>query len=64
MASNEVKIAVEKCIHDGIKDVLLKIRDQHGIIVTDIRVDWIDVSAPNGYNAVIREVQITTKTGG
>lgn len=66
MATDEVKVkvCVEKCIHDGIKQALTEIRDKYGVVVTDIRVDWIDVSAPNGYSAIIREIEITTKTGG
>ncbi len=62
-AEVEVKVCVERCIHDGLKKALTEIRDKHGVIVTDVRVNWIDVSAPNGYNAIIREIQITTKTG-
>lgn len=39
-ANLEVKVAIERAIHDRLRDVIQAIADQHGIRVESVSVDW------------------------
>lgn len=45
-ADLELKVSVEKAIHEGLQKVLQQIWDDHKVCVRDISVDWVDVSTP------------------
>lgn len=64
MASDkvEIKVAIEKEIHDGMKKALTEIRDRYGLSVTHMSVSWIDIGTTGGHNAMIDEIIITTKS--
>jgi len=40
-AAPELTVAVERAIHDGLKNSIQAIEKEHGIRVLDIRVDWV-----------------------
>jgi hypothetical protein len=45
MATAEnLTVAVERAIHDAIAELVQEISIQHGVQVTEFRVDWDDIS--------------------
>lgn len=65
MASIEcnLTVAVERAIHDVFKETAQKLMDQHGVMVNDIVIEWIDTSrCGHAPSATIRSMIINTKT--
>lgn len=63
MASAEgITVAVESAIHDGIADVLSRIEREFGIVVDEVRAEWIDVSTDGEPRHLLREVAIRSRT--
>lgn len=61
MAKAEITVAVERAVHDVIAGVLQSILREHGIQVTYLRAEWLDVSTAET-KFILREVEITSVT--
>lgn len=55
-------IAVERAIHDVLRDAVQRISDQHGIQVQDLRVDWLNISSMDKTKFTVREIVATTSS--
>lgn len=53
-------LAVEQAIHGALKEALQAISTQHGIQVTSLNVEWLDVSAYGSPAFKIRELRAET----
>jgi hypothetical protein len=58
----EVKLTIERMIHDGVADVLRQIETDHGIVVEEIFAEWVDISTMEQPRAVLRTLAIRTST--
>ena len=50
-----LSVAVERAIHDALREAIQRISDQHHIQVTCVRIDWFDFS---GYDSRTQEFRI------
>lgn len=60
-AKIEIKVSVEKSIHNVLQRFIQKVWDDHGIVIDRVFTDWID--AP-GKGKVLNELSIETRTRG
>lgn len=60
--TESVSVAVERAIHDVLRDAVQRISDQHGIQVQDLRVDWLNISSMDKTRFAVREITATTSS--
>lgn len=58
----EMKVSVEKAVHDAIRTCLQDICDTHGLRVDSISARWIDVSSPGEIKMLITDLSMQTCT--
>jgi len=58
MAKAEVTVAVEKAVHDAMREIAQTIWDKHGICLRNVNFSWVDVST----QAEPRLIDIVTVT--
>lgn len=56
----EVKLSLEKTIHSGIEKVIKDIFKDHGLVIQQITVEWIDVSTPEKFDLMLKSVELHT----
>ena len=61
-ADLELKVSVEKAIHEGLQEVLQQIWDDHKVCVREISVDWVDVSTPAEPRMLLTSLDMRTST--
>ena len=42
---NKIAVAVEKAVHNAMREMAQAIWDQHGICVKSVRISWVDMSS-------------------
>lgn len=57
-----MKVSVEKVVHNEIMKVLQYISDEHHICITDITASWIDLSAHDNKKFMLTDIVMTTKS--
>lgn len=55
-----MSVAVERAIHDVLRETVQRISDQHGIQVKYVHVDWLDLSGLDGSKFMVRGIEATT----
>ncbi len=66
MASAEgISVAVERAVHDGLRDFAERLWREHGIRIESAHFDWIDVSSAGQSDMMLMGVsaETTTKAG-
>lgn len=61
-ADIEVKVLMEKTIHNSLLQTLQKIQDDYGICISEISADWIDMSTPVSPCKLLRELSIESSS--
>ena len=60
MAELKATIAIEKVlIHEALKDAIQKIATDHGIMITDVNVDWQEFL---GHSPEIKSFEVRTRS--
>lgn len=59
MANAEISVAVERVIHDVLREVVQNISDQHGVRVNDVSFDW---SITIGDGSTVLKVRVNSET--
>jgi len=62
MATAEITVAVEKAVHDAMRDLAQATWDQHGACVRSIRLSWADVSGMGEPRLLVTDVEAETLT--
>ena len=62
MAKAEVTVAVEKAVHNSLREMAQAIWDKHGICVRNVHFSWVDVSSPAEPKMLVTEVEAVTLT--
>ena len=62
MSDPKVVVAVEKAVHDALREVVQTIWNQHGICVQGANFSWVDVSTPGRPEMILTEVRLDTLT--
>ena len=61
MASAEgITFAVERAIHDALRESIQRIADQHGIRVTSLSAEWVDVCSTSEQKFLIQTLRAET----
>lgn len=63
MASADISVVVERCVHDTLRDVVQRISDQHGIRVDAFTVRWMNASTAGEEKYLVVGVEAHTATG-
>ena len=61
-ANLKMKVSVEKVIHDSIRETLQMLVDDHGIMVNNVYVGWLDLSQADKPRHVVNRLTIETET--
>lgn len=62
MATAEITVAVEKAVHDALRELAQAAWDKHGVCVQSVRFSWCDVSTPAEPRLIVTEVEAATLT--
>lgn len=62
MDAPSVTVAIERAVHDGLRELIQALELAHGIRVNSVNVEWIDVSSLSEPRFVVRDMAITTTT--
>ena len=62
MATAEITVAVEKAVHDALRELAQAAWDKHGVCVQSVRFSWFDVSTPAEPRLIVTEVEAETLT--
>lgn len=62
MATAEITVAVEKAVHDALRELAQAAWDKHGVCVQSVRFSWVDVSTPAEPRLIVTEVEAATLT--
>ena len=57
-----IPISLEKVVHSTIKEIIQGIWDDQNLLVSDIKINWIDTSSQGKPNFIIQNVVMTTQT--
>lgn len=61
MASAEgITVALERAIHDALRESIQRIADQHGIRVTSLSAEWVDVSSVMDHKFLLTSLRAET----
>ena len=55
-----ISVAVERAIHDALRDLIQRIADQHGIRVTSLSAEWVDVCSTSEQKFLIQTLRAET----
>lgn len=58
----EVKVSVEKVIHDSLRNLIQGVFDEHGVMVKNVSISWFDFSTRNSEVKEISQVELVTST--
>ena len=56
----DLKVSVEKAIHGALRDAIQAISDQHGIQLTSVNVEWLDLSRQEAPQFKVSELRVST----
>ena len=62
MATAEITVAVEKAVHDALRELAQAGWDKHGVCVQSVRFSWVDVSTTSGPKLLVTDVEAETLT--
>lgn len=62
MAEAEITVAVEKAVHNALRELAQTVWDKHGICVRSVRFSWVDVSSNEEQKMIVTEVEAETLT--
>jgi hypothetical protein len=62
MANADITVAVERLIHGALRDFIQSTFDAHGILISNVQVDWIIASSPVEDQAFVSTVEMTSRT--
>jgi len=60
--SETVTVAVERAAHDGVRELVRILWEEHGIILKSARISWIDVSTASEPKMLINDIELETIT--
>jgi len=58
-----IKVAVERVIHDALRDTIQQINDAYGIRLTGLRVEWFDLSSVGRPEFSVALLHLETTSG-
>lgn len=61
MAESEVKVAVEKVIHDVLAETLQNIFNEYGICVKTIDAEWLEIHSDEQSKAILSGLVLRTQ---
>ena len=64
MRADNITVAVERAVHDSLRQIAEAIWDQHGICLKSVRFSWLEVSTTEKINMLVTEVEAQTLTKG
>lgn len=64
MADGTIAVAVEKAVHDALRDLAQAVFNQHGICIKNVAFDWLDFSTYNTSKMIVSGVTAETVTSG
>lgn len=64
MATGEikVKVAVEKAIHDAMREIAQTIFDEHSIVVHNVAFSYVEYSTTGQTKMLVHDVRMETET--
>jgi hypothetical protein len=62
MANADITVTVERVIHDALRDFIQSTFDAHGILISNVQIDWITASSPVKDRAFVSTVEVTSRT--
>lgn len=62
MANENIKVSIEKVIHDGLRDYAQKVFDEYGIVLKTFNFTWHDVSGIDNIKMIVSQVEAITYT--
>ena len=62
MAEANISVAVERAVHDALRDVAEAIWFQHGIILEGASFNWIDISTAGEKHVLFTDLAVNTRT--
>jgi len=57
-----IPISVEKLIHKAITEAIQSVWNDQNLLISKIKVNWIDISTHDKLNFAIQDVMMTTQT--
>ena len=61
-AEMEIKVCVERLLHDALMDAIQEIANKHEIFIKDINCKWTDVSTGAKIHMILAEMDVRTHT--
>ena len=62
MAEAAITVAVEKAVHDAMREVMQNAWDQHQVCVQSVRATWMDASTAGQNRLVVCDIEMETLT--
>ena len=62
MATAEITVAVEKAVHDALRELAQAAWYKHGVCVQSVRFSWVDVSTQAEPRLIVTDVEAATLT--
>lgn len=62
MAKAEVTVAVERAVHNVLREMAQALWNEHGICLKGVRFSWVDLSTPAEPRLTVAEVEAETLT--
>ena len=60
---NQIAVAVEKAVHNAMREMAQAIWDKHGVCVKSVRISWVDMSSiGKPQELLVHEVEADTLT--
>ncbi len=59
----EITVAVESVIHGALADAIQAIEEKHQIRVTEIQVEWLDLSKVEERKFLVKRIAIRSESG-
>ncbi len=60
--ASEISVEVTNAIHNAFKDVANAVFQKNGIVVREVRIEWLNVSAHGKTDYRVQEVETTSAT--
>lgn len=61
-AKAEVKLSLEKAVHNALRDTAQELWDKHGILVKSVNFSWDSISTVEGDKFLLSQTTVETTT--